>query len=200
MTMQLFVKSIPNDMGLSDICNLFSGYGVVNDITIHQGRYGYGDYALVTMKNWFSQFSHMKQEICVGYTHYLRYLNVILPVAMYRPNTHKIKSNSYSHRLLYEPSFEKKTSSKREMSTSEKRMDLDIPVVVSSLVEQKHNPLSGSEQSFGVLHDADVVSSVASSNYKRRGGLVVDYKNGIYLVPPKQKKRRINWDMSMAKL
>ena len=197
--MQLFVKSIPNEMGLSDICNIFSGYGVVNDITIHQGRYGYGDYAVVTMKKWFSQFSDMKEELYVGYTHYLRHLNVILPVAMYRPkrmqsNTNTSSINS-SYHLLYEPSSEKKIHHKREKPTTEKRnLNVFRSASVSSPVEQKHNPLSGCEQSPGVL------DAVASSTFKRRGGLVVDYKNGIYLVPPKQKKRRINWDMSMAKM
>jgi len=157
----LFVRPIPKNMNIEHLYDVFSVYGIVDDITIRSGKYGYSDYATVYMRDWFYLYANTRKNICDGNVCIIRYGShpaAILHVALYRPNPKQCD------RLLQIPENTISSAS--------------VPKYLSTE---------------GVSSLSNSYSKPPERKYKEERQIMLDYQGGIGMIPPKQKKKRINW-------
>ena len=151
----LFVRPIPKNMNIDHLYDVFSVYGIVDDITIRSGKYGYCDYATVYMRDWFYLYANTRKNICDGNVCTIRYGShpaAVLHIALYCPNP-------------------KRHEHPQEISEN---------TISSASVPEYSSTEEGS-------------SLPPEKKYNQQRRIVLDYQGGIGMVPPKQKKKRINW-------
>jgi hypothetical protein len=201
----LFVRPIPQNMNIDHLYDVFSVYGIVDDITIRSGKYGYSDYATVYMRDWFYPYMNVRTNICDGNVCMIRYGShpaAVLHVALYKHSPNPNPNPKHRERPLYDSSAATHTHTQNKDLHETTISSGVVPEYRSSPIEQKYNhmtdtPYNSSSQKAWVSSLSTnsskqyIKSNTIYKQHERR--LVVDYQGGIGLIPPKPKKKRINW-------